>query len=940
MAVEGREVRSGGTDSGAAASASTIGLACLQLVPAPTGEAEDLFLHFLALRRAERRRLQEEKRSQLGRKLRQAVAPAGAAPAPSPPSKRAASSSSVQLQGRPAKRRPDLNSAAVRSKLGEAKASSRAFAADLDASIDQAMQQQSQERIDRAREASASLRSLVAANGTVRGESPAPVATRLEEPMASRPDSTSNRYAPSDLWEGPPETETKVEDAMAHARRVQDTLMDLQIKQTLRELSNLQVVLLTSPDNAESTQPENVRTRSPETPRQRTRAGVQTGPSVVLTADEAAKEAEAAKDAQETADEAAKEAEAAKDAQETADEAAKEAEAAKDTQETADEAAKEAEAAKDAQEMADEAAKEAEATKEEHLDNNGLAPPSLLPPTKWDGYLWTRVFPWLLPPRNGPFAFLPSLSFKPMAWAPTLRLVLTDGTLGELRDHQVKALSDVIDGKLQGSMRIAGDLLPSFPGCVVYIAWDNSILPVVVAKVGAMRTAGLLAEDAAVARRPLSPLAKFPDYDQLADFRNALSGGPSICIRCLGDPDDYSVYVNSRGDVLPVVVPVTASVFARLVMHLREGGSGPLKSSSSPHDAGLVSQEGLAAMKDTMPPPSAEELDALRAAMDAGPKPGAMVEAPVRNSMSTNSGPKKVADATSSWSALAEVAQKLRGVYHKGHAFPAWAVDKLAAGELEKSLRSVVVYHASSDDADLVKALIREREPVNIEMRRLYSEKRLEDLFGYTQGAYSKSTPDKLMPNIAAYCQTPIRIGTQECVAHVINSIGYGFDSTTQPDYKYFFPMTPEKWKELTDRMKCMWRFIFECAQRHSLSKVYLCDVGGGHFARLLNEKPETQWSILKDNSLPAVTAQYPSIQVHSLHELSSTESKIFLDRLAGDAKSSLSDSLLVNAWDPWTFVGNGNSMDQSLDGKFGRNTPMAVLCSPWTNPFIKYDAV
>lgn len=29
---------------------------------------------------------------------------------------------------------------------------------------------------------------------------------------------------------------------------------------------------------------------------------------------------------------------------------------------------------------------------------------------------------------------------------------------------------------------------------------------------------------------------------------------------------------------------------------------------------------------------------------------------------------------------------------------------------------------------------------------------------------------------------------------------------------------------------------------------------------------------------------------------------------------------LLVNAWDPWSMVGNGNAGDNSLDGFFGRH--------------------
>ena len=47
--------------------------------------------------------------------------------------------------------------------------------------------------------------------------------------------------------------------------------------------------------------------------------------------------------------------------------------------------------------------------------------------------------------------------------------------------------------------------------------------------------------------------------------------------------------------------------------------------------------------------------------------------------------------------------------------------------------------------------------------------------------------------------------------------------------------------------------------------------------------------------------------------------------------------TLFVNAWDPWSFVGNGNARDASLDGHMGRCTMMALLCWPKTNPSLTY---
>ena len=50
--------------------------------------------------------------------------------------------------------------------------------------------------------------------------------------------------------------------------------------------------------------------------------------------------------------------------------------------------------------------------------------------------------------------------------------------------------------------------------------------------------------------------------------------------------------------------------------------------------------------------------------------------------------------------------------------------------------------------------------------------------------------------------------------------------------------------------------------------------------------------------------------------------------------------TLYVNAWDPWSLIGNGNGRDSSLDGYWGRCSNMAVLGWSHTNPFINYRSV
>eukprot|EP00927_Polykrikos_kofoidii_P003013 TRINITY_DN111_c0_g3_i1.p1 TRINITY_DN111_c0_g3~~TRINITY_DN111_c0_g3_i1.p1 ORF type:complete len:818 (-),score=123.50 TRINITY_DN111_c0_g3_i1:23-2476(-) len=283
------------------------------------------------------------------------------------------------------------------------------------------------------------------------------------------------------------------------------------------------------------------------------------------------------------------------------------------------------------------------------------------------------------------------------------------------------------------------------------------------------------------------------------------------------------------------------------------------------------------------------------------------------------------------------LAQSMYDVYFPGYAFPEWSLDMLAEGQLEDCARKVTFYYQHKDDIDLVKQVAKEREPVNIAMTREYSADKLQRLVGYSEGAYKKSNADFLMPNVAVYCPTPLRQGTNQTFVHVINVIGYGFDSKQQPDTAYFFSPSgkfkEERWDELLARMTAMWRYCFVCASRLGLKRVYLADVGGGAFSTFLNRDPSTSYERVKALTLPSVVAEFPHVEHCHLGRIPDAA-------FEGEMSTQLEDSLLVNAWDPWSMVGNGNEADFSLDGFFGRSTAMAVLCWPPVNPHIKYEAV
>jgi hypothetical protein len=54
------------------------------------------------------------------------------------------------------------------------------------------------------------------------------------------------------------------------------------------------------------------------------------------------------------------------------------------------------------------------------------------------------------------------------------------------------------------------------------------------------------------------------------------------------------------------------------------------------------------------------------------------------------------------------------------------------------------------------------------------------------------------------------------------------------------------------------------------------------------------------------------------------------------DPEEDYKTTLYVNAWDPWSLIGNGNNRDRSLDGSWGRCSNMSVLGWYLTNPHMK----
>lgn len=278
-----------------------------------------------------------------------------------------------------------------------------------------------------------------------------------------------------------------------------------------------------------------------------------------------------------------------------------------------------------------------------------------------------------------------------------------------------------------------------------------------------------------------------------------------------------------------------------------------------------------------------------------------------------------------------EAAKTVRSIYAPGCEFPSWVLEP-AHWATHAFSETRVFYNADSNFEDVVR-MATEREPCNIGMRRLYNRYKLGAAFGYEIGAYSKGE----MPTIGIYCNATVRSERTGKFrrAHVINLVGLAFDDPAQPDYKAF---NDRPTADVVDAYSRMWLLAAAAAKDvPGIRRIKLYNVGGGAFSGKFEDRfTEEIFEPAFATALPAFKATGIEIAGYdwSTRRFNGGEIPGVLDT------DDLTTTLYVNAWDPWSLIGNGNECDFSLDGAWGRISNMAVLGWRKTNPAMQFVAV
>lgn len=296
----------------------------------------------------------------------------------------------------------------------------------------------------------------------------------------------------------------------------------------------------------------------------------------------------------------------------------------------------------------------------------------------------------------------------------------------------------------------------------------------------------------------------------------------------------------------------------------------------------------------------------------------------------------------------------LQNVYMRDYRFPDWNTKQnnfdMVYPKYAKQVRVYHKPHPAMEQNTLEKTVLF-REPCNIEMKRYYNLQKMEQNFGWKVGYYGKyyEKYKVLAPNFGIYCVTPIMYkGKLNKFIHLYNAIGYAFDSKKQPDYHYF--IVKKNQKDLLRRYQEIFELIIQCARDKKLNTIVMSAVGAFNFASMYKDKQgqginhfqRVVWVPAFLNALRHVgdiNVKFMGIKNSEIEaQLTSNGFSVqdigyFPDNVT---QVNLNKTLFVNAWDPWSLVGNGNFADNSLDGFIGRVSFAAPLCFPPTNPFIK----
>lgn len=256
-------------------------------------------------------------------------------------------------------------------------------------------------------------------------------------------------------------------------------------------------------------------------------------------------------------------------------------------------------------------------------------------------------------------------------------------------------------------------------------------------------------------------------------------------------------------------------------------------------------------------------------------------------------------------------------------------------------MKQTIVYYDSQSSLDmtLLQRYLRERLPCAMGRHILTDTRTMLQEFGFDAPLYrSLEAPP---PMIGVFTRAPVRVGQDDvdlAIYHMIapDLCAYA-DGSPTADLRALVDRTGNAMA--TDRLMyeaarmhaIAWYMAFHAAHEHGFTKLADVLVGGGAFV------PE-QWHEsfkvkVHDTALYLIG--------YGAHDFPYPEVELVPPpRVPLRAATGWHDVLHVNAWCHSSFLGNGNRVDGTLDGAWGRSSPIAPFAWPPANPWLHMRAV
>ena len=282
---------------------------------------------------------------------------------------------------------------------------------------------------------------------------------------------------------------------------------------------------------------------------------------------------------------------------------------------------------------------------------------------------------------------------------------------------------------------------------------------------------------------------------------------------------------------------------------------------------------------------------------------------------------------------------KALACYTDGSAPPLAPANRAAFDALVPYLKETVVYHEENAAQDVLMEYLRKRLPCAMGRYILTDTQRMCEAFGFDTPLYrSLKTPP---PMLGVYTRVPMENAGQKvdvCIYHMIApDLNAYADGTPTADLRALRETagndvsTNDLLYAAARVHATAWYLAFAAAHEHKFTKLSDVLVGGGAFVpedwhdRFKAKVHDTALYLIgygaADFAFPEIElVPPPEVPLCNLQEWSGV--------------------LHVNAWCHSSFLGNGNCVDDTLDGAWGRSTPIAPFAWPLANPWLSLRAV